>query len=102
VFFRIRGDERFADSPTDAAVATDDTFSFSAPGYAEGDAEFEDDHVTTDGGDGAPSFGSEDPVRHDGGSSRIAGRVVDVTEPPPDRSPVDAESAQPPREPPLA
>ncbi len=76
VFFRLRGDERFDDP--DAAgsepVATDDTFSFSRPGYTQGDAEF----------DAPPPTG------------------LPVTEQPPNRSPVDAESSPWAPDPPLA
>jgi hypothetical protein len=73
VFFRIRGDERFDDA--EPVTATDDTFSFSRPGYTEADDEF-----------GAPL--PDDPPA--------------FTEPPPNRSPVDAESSPRAPDPPLA
>jgi hypothetical protein len=80
VFFRIRGDAKFdpagaAAAPgTPAAEATEDTFSYVPPGYRDADDEF----------DAPPPTG------------------LPVTQPPQDRSPVDAESAPPPPEPPVA
>ena len=76
VFFRLRGDERFDDSDAagEGAVATDDTFSFSRPGYTQADAEL----------DAPPPTG------------------LPVTEQPPNRSPVDAESSPRAPDPPLA
>jgi hypothetical protein len=82
VFFRIRGDAKFdaaGEAAGAAAVprgqpATDETFSFPSTGYRDGDDEF----------DAPPPSG------------------LPVTEPPHDRAPVDAESAQPPRAPPVA
>jgi hypothetical protein len=81
VFFRIRGDAKFdvageaagAGSPV-VEEATDDTFSFAPTGYRDADDEF----------DAPPPTG------------------LPVTEPPYDRSPVDAETAQPPPDPPVA
>jgi hypothetical protein len=86
VFFRIRGDENFADGPyvvgaADGA-ATDDTFSFARTGYTDADVEPEDGPMTTD-------------VRPDGDA-------VSVTEQPPNRSPVDVERPPAPPDPPLA
>jgi hypothetical protein len=80
VFFRIRGDAKFdpagaaAGPGTPAAEATEDTFSYVPPGYRDADDEF----------DAPPPTG------------------LPVTQPPQDRSPVDAESAPPPPEPPVA
>jgi len=78
VFFRIRGDENFDDEPEGAALATQGTFSMPPDGYAGADDEFDDEF------DAPPPTGQP------------------VTEAPRNLPPVDAESAQPPREPPLA
>ena len=83
VFFRIRGDAKFdaageaagpAAVPASQPEATDDTFSFAPTGYRDADDEF----------DAPPPTG------------------LPVTQPPHDRSPVDAETAQPPPDPPVA
>jgi hypothetical protein len=75
VFFRLRGDEQFADTPAEGAVATDDTFSLPGPGYTEAD-----DEPAAPPPTGVPV----------------------VTEQPPNRSPVDAESSPWAPDPPLA
>jgi hypothetical protein len=78
VFFRMRGDEKFDEKPEVATLATDGTFSIAPAGYAGADDDFDDDF---------------DPPPDD---------RPPVTEAPRNLPPVDAESAQPPREPPLA